>query len=69
MSQHLAATVMTKWPHLGDLLASMGFNGVQEASFPIFGTDESDPVQSGVIRPVLVRLHLRKSITFPTHQQ
>lgn len=41
-------------------LARVGFNRVQEAPVLLFGTDEADPVQSGVVRPVLVRLHLRK---------
>lgn len=43
-----------------DLLASVRFNGVQEASFPILGTDEADAVEGGVVRPVLVTLHLRR---------
>ena len=46
-------------------LATVGFNRIQEASAPVFGTDEADPIQSGVIRPVLVRLHLRKQKTVP----
>lgn len=50
---------------VGDLLASVGFNRVQEAAVLIPGTDEADPVQGRVVGSVLVGLHLRKQSTVP----
>lgn len=50
---------------VGDLLACVGFNRVQEAAVLILGTDEADPVQGGVVGSVLVGLHLRKQNTVP----
>lgn len=43
----------------------MGLDRVQEASVPVFGADEADPVQGSVIRSVLVGLHLRKQNSVP----
>lgn len=47
------------------LLASVGLNSVQEVAVSIFCADKADPIQSSVITPVLVRLHLRKQRTVP----
>lgn len=40
-------------------LASVRFDVVEEASVSVFGANEADPVQGGVVQPKLVRLHLR----------
>lgn len=40
-------------------LASVRFNGVQEASVSVLGTNEADAVQGGIVHAKLVRLHLR----------
>ncbi len=45
---------------MGDLLASVGLNRVQEASVRVHGANEADPVQGSVIPPILVRLHLKQ---------
>lgn len=42
----------------------MGFDRVHEASVLVLGADEADPIQSSVIRNVLIRLHLRKQKQF-----
>lgn len=38
----------------------MGFDVVQEVAVLIFGADEADPVQGGVVSSVLLGLHLEK---------
>lgn len=50
---------------MGNLLASVGFNRVMEASVSIFGTNEANPIKGSIIPPILVRLHLRKWKTVP----
>lgn len=42
------------------LLSGVGLDGVQEVSVSIFGADQADPVQGGVVCPELVGLHLGK---------
>lgn len=37
----------------------MGLHVVQEVTVPVFGAEEADSVQGGVVGPVLVGLHLR----------